>query len=97
MNKLAPMLLAALLAGGAAQASDSSLSQVDEAPSAGAMAFDLLLVRPLGLVTTVLGTGIFILQLPFDFGSENSKGKAFDPLVAEPARYTFVRELGSTE
>lgn len=97
MNKLAPMLLAALLAGGAAQASDSSLSQVDEAPSAGAMAFDLLLVRPLGLVTTVLGTGIFILQLPFDLGSENSGSKAFDTLVAEPARYTFVRELGSTE
>lgn len=96
MNKLAPMLLAALLAGGA-QASDSSLSQVDEAPSAGAMAFDLLLVRPLGLVTTVLGTGIFILQLPFDFSNENSKSKAFDTLVAEPARYTFVRELGSTE
>jgi hypothetical protein len=97
MNKLAPMLLAALLAGGVAHASDSSLSQVDEAPSAGAMAFDLLLVRPLGLVTTVLGTGIFILQLPFDFGSENNKSKAFDTLVVEPARYTFTRELGSTE
>ena len=95
MNKLAPLLLAALIAGSAH--AQSTLSEVEDSPGAGAMAFDLIFIRPLGLVSTVLGTGVFVLQLPFNFGSENSKDKAFEKLVKEPARYTFTRQLGSTE
>lgn len=95
MNKLIPLLLATLIAGTAH--AQSTLSEVDDSPSAGAMAFDLLFIRPLGLVSTVLGTGVFILQLPFNFGPENDKNQAFETLVVEPARYTFVRQLGDTE
>lgn len=96
MNKLLPLLLAAAIAG-TAQASDSTLPQVGEPPSAAAITFDLFVARPLGLVTTVLGAGIFVLQLPFTLGPENSASQSFDTLVAAPARYTFVRQLGSTE
>ncbi|MDP3859138.1 MAG: hypothetical protein Q8Q73_15395 [Stagnimonas sp.] len=95
MNKLVPLVLAALIAGSAH--AQSTLSEVEDSPGAGAMAFDLIFIRPLGLVSTVLGTGVFILQLPFNFGAENNKDKAFEKLVKEPARYTFTRQLGSTE
>lgn len=95
MNKFAPVVLAALLAAGSAQA-QSGLSEVDDTPGAGAMAFDLIFVRPLGLVTTVLGTGIFVLQLPFDIGSQNKVDVAFEKLVKEPARFTFTRQLGDS-
>lgn len=96
MRLLAPAVLAVTLLAGSAHA-QSTLSVVEEKPSAGAMAFDLIFVRPLGLVTTVLGTGVFVLQLPFALGPENSVKTSFDSLVMEPARYTFVRQLGSTE
>ena len=96
MRLLTPVVLAAALLAGSAHA-QSTLSVVDDQPSAGAMAFDLLFVRPLGLVTTVLGTGVFVLQLPFALGPENNVQTSFDSLVVEPARYTFVRQLGSTD
>ena len=96
MRLLTPVVLAAALLAGSAHA-QSTLSEVNDQPSAGAMTFDLLFVRPLGLVTTVLGAGVFVLQLPFALGSENNVQTSFDSLVVEPARYTFVRQLGSTE
>jgi len=95
MNKLAPLLLAAMVAGSAH--AQSTLSEIEDGPGAGAITFDLIFIRPLALVSTVLGTGVFILQLPFDIGPENRVDKAFETLVKEPARYTFTRQLGSLE
>ena len=68
----------------------------EKTPSAAAMSADLLLVRPLGLVSTVAGTGIFILSLPFTLIS-GSVGTAADKLVADPAVFTFDRPLGEFE
>lgn len=65
-----------------------------DTPSAGAMAVDALLVRPLGLVATVLGTGLFIVSLPFSLTGMNVE-KADQRLIVEPARYTFQRPLGN--
>ena len=90
-------VLAALLLATAVHAADPVRTGIDDTPSAGAMAFDLLLVRPLGLVSTVLGTGLFILQLPFDVAQPDGARAPFEKLVADPARFTFTRPLGSSE
>ncbi|KEZ76530.1 hypothetical protein [Salinisphaera hydrothermalis] len=62
-------------------------------PSAAAMAFDAVIVRPASLVATVAGTGLFIVSLPFSLLGHNTD-KAGERLVAEPAKYTFTRPLG---
>ncbi len=62
-------------------------------PSAGAMAIDILAVRPLGLAATLLGTGLFVVSLPFSALGGNV-GEAADALVKSPARFTFARPLG---
>lgn len=62
-------------------------------PSAAAMTFDAVVVRPMSLVATVAGTGLFIVSLPFSLLGHNTD-KAGERLVAEPAKYTFTRPLG---
>lgn len=69
-------------------------SVVDTTPSAGTMAVDLVVVRPASLVATVVGTGLFILQLPLDLIGWQSPGPPARKLVIEPAQFTFTRELG---
>lgn len=57
---------------------------------------DVLLARPLGLVATVVGTGIFVAALPF----EALSGDVREParlLVVEPARFTFTRPVGQID
>lgn len=69
-------------------------SSADSAPSAIGMAADLFIARPLGLAATVLGTGVFVVALPFALIS----GNVADParrLIAEPAEFTFTRPLGA--
>jgi hypothetical protein len=57
------------------------------------MLVDVVVVRPLGLVTTVAGAALSVIALPFTLpsGSVNASVQA---LVVEPARYTFGRPLG---
>lgn len=69
----------------------------DDAPSAGAMAFDLVVIRPLSLVATMLGSGLFLLQLPLDLVQGTPPIDPAQKLVVEPARYTFDRPLGVME
>ena len=69
----------------------------DNAPSAGAMAFDLVVIRPLSLVATMLGSGLFLLQLPLDLIQGTPPIDPAQKLVVEPARYTFDRPLGVME
>jgi hypothetical protein len=57
------------------------------------MVVDALVVRPLGLVATILGCGLFIISSPFSFLGGNI-GEAGSKLVADPAKFTFVRPLG---
>lgn len=64
-----------------------------EKPSALAMTGDLLLVRPTMLVITAVGTGVFLLSLPFSLMGGNA-AEAGDTLVVQPAKTTFVRCLG---
>jgi len=54
---------------------------------------DLVLQRPFGLATTVVGIGTWIVSLPFTVFS-GSTGNAGEVLVAEPGLHTFTRPLG---
>ncbi len=57
------------------------------------MAIDLVIVRPLGLAATALGSVVFLASLPFSIPGGNAD-KASEKLVAEPFKFTFARKLG---
>lgn len=61
--------------------------------ASGKMAADAVLVRPLGIVATVLGGALFVVSLPFSALGGNTK-EAADRLVVDPAKFTFARPLG---
>jgi uncharacterized membrane protein len=65
----------------------------DTQVTAGKMAADALLVRPLGLVATVVGSVLFVVALPFSAlgGNVNEVGQR---LVVDPALFTFKRPVG---
>ncbi len=54
---------------------------------------DFVFLRPMGIVSTALGTVFFFASLPFSVPT-GSLGVAFKKLVAEPAIFTFARPLG---
>jgi hypothetical protein len=62
-------------------------------PSASVIAFDAILGRPLGLATTVAGTGVFVVTLPFSAASQSVDTAAWG-LVGAPGGWTFVRPMG---
>lgn len=71
-----------------------------ETISAEAMAADLAFVRPVGIISMIAGTFLFVFSLPFSFSEgsmeENRQeiGKTLDKLIVEPSKYTFNRRLG---
>lgn len=68
----------------------------EETPAAYAMVADAVIARPMLLAATVVGTGVFVLTLPFTLAS-GSVGKAGKALVVEPGEATFVRCLGCSK
>ncbi len=85
------MILASLLM--FALPMQSQAEEIFETPSAVAMALDGLIVRPITLVATVLGTAIWVVTLPFSLLGGNA-GDAAEALIMTPARTTFIRCLG---
>ena len=69
---------------------------VGEDRNAPAMIFDLVVLRPLGLVGFAVGTAFFIVSLPFSLIGGNT-GQAAQKLVVVPAKYTFTRPLGAED
>jgi len=65
----------------------------DEEISTENMVADALIVRPLGIVATILGAGLFVISLPFSALGKNVK-EAGQKLVVAPAKFTFTRPLG---
>jgi hypothetical protein len=57
------------------------------------MLADLFLVRPIGLVGSVLGAAVFVVSLPFTLPT-GSTGDAAKELLGKPLEYTFNRPLG---
>jgi len=64
-----------------------------EDPSGGAMIFDFIIVRPVGIVATAVGSVFYVVSLPFSLLGQNP-GEAGEALVKEPAAFTFTRPLG---
>jgi hypothetical protein len=62
-------------------------------PSSTVMAFDAVIGRPLGLASTIVGTGVFVVTLPFTLPSETSEEAAWG-LAGQPTGWTFMRPLG---
>jgi hypothetical protein len=62
-------------------------------PSGDAMLYDTLVMRPAGLVATVVGSVFWLISLPFSAAGGNVD-TATEKLVKEPAAYTFKRPLG---
>ncbi|MBM4274926.1 MAG: hypothetical protein FJ134_10780 [Deltaproteobacteria bacterium] len=65
-------------------------------PSSAVMFLDAAVGRPLGLATTIVGTTLFVVTLPFTAPS-GSAGEAAHGLVVQPAGWTFVRPLGRSD
>ena len=70
-----------------------SFAGPEDEPTPGAMAADLIIARPVGVVLTALGAAAFVASLPFSALGGNI-GKAGKVLVVDPARAAFVRCLG---
>ncbi len=62
-------------------------------PSSAVVAADAILGRPLGLATTIVGAGVFVVTLPFSLASDSTDEAGWG-LVGRPAGWTFVRPLG---
>lgn len=57
------------------------------------MAADLVAIRPLGIVGTVVGFTLYVASLPFSIPGGNSQ-EVWETTVETPAKFTFVRPLG---
>lgn len=68
---------------------------IDESPSALAMTGDALFARPVLFATTVVGSVVYVVSLPFSLLGGNAE-EAGETLVLGPAKATFVRCLGCT-
>jgi hypothetical protein len=54
---------------------------------------DVLLIRPLGLASIVVGSVVFVISLPVALPTR-SVGKVGQRLVLDPVEFTFVRPIG---
>jgi hypothetical protein len=61
-----------------------------------AVAADAIIGRPVGLLTTALGTGVFVLTLPFTVPSGSVREASWG-LVGQPYGWTFRRALGRND
>jgi hypothetical protein len=65
------------------------------APSGFAVGFDAVLLRPIGFVATVIGTGLFLpAALVSAPGGRDSVQEAWELFVLVPGKYVFERPLG---
>ncbi|MPN47691.1 hypothetical protein SDC9_195295 [bioreactor metagenome] len=76
-------------------ASTPSARAIEDYSSA-AMVADAIVVRPVCLAATVVGSAFFVVALPFSAMSKSVK-RTGQVLVAKPARATFTRPLGDMQ
>ncbi len=90
----AALAIGALLGAAPAAAQSSSLKNADREASV-PVVFDVVALRPVGLMMTGLGTAAYAIFAPFMLVTRpTDMGKPFSALVVKPARYTFVDPLG---
>ena len=90
-NPLAGIVVAALLV--ISPLASARTNTPYDHTSAMTMALDGVIVRPLGLCATVLGTAAWIVTLPFSALGGNV-GESAQELIVKPASFTFTRPLG---
>lgn len=98
---LAISLVGAFSTGGAAQVLGYNMDKTGRGfqevrkgdPSSGAVFADAVIGKPLGLGTTLLGTGLFVVISPLYAWSGHADQVAWD-LIGKPGGWTFVRPLG---
>ena|GEM_PF-2734582 len=56
---------------------------------------DLVILRPVGIAATAIGTGAFVASLPVTYANGTAK-KTSENLVMKPFRFTFERPLGGS-
>ncbi|OGW26209.1 MAG: hypothetical protein A2X59_01855 [Nitrospirae bacterium GWC2_42_7] len=61
-----------------------------------AMIGDIVFARPIGLASIVVGTGFFVLALPFA-AMTGSVDEISEALIVKPAKFTFARPVGNFE
>jgi hypothetical protein len=86
-------LVVSLSAPPKASPADAAVDDWGDDQLAEKMALDTLVVRPVGLAATVLGSVIYVISLPFSYTGGNQY-EAQQALVEDPARHTFQRPLG---
>lgn len=96
IRKISRTLVATVAACLLAFSSVGHARPVDESPSALAMTGDAVFVRPALLATTIVGSAVYLVSLPFSLLGGNA-GEAGETLVVGPAKATFVRCLGCTK
>ena len=77
-------------------AEDSYMAKDRGDVSAEAIIADGLVLRPAGVVATIVGTLAFVVILPFSIPTK-SVNKAAQKLIMDPVNYTFVRPLGQID
>lgn len=68
---------------------------VKEEPAALSMVTDTVLVRPVMLAVTAVGTAFFVVSLPFSLLGGNV-GQAAGTVMVQPVANTFIPCLGCT-
>lgn len=74
---------------GVAQANEQGTESGDDV----AIMFDLMVLRPVGAVASVVGFVVFVGAIPISLITGSFK-KSFRALVAKPFSYTVLRDLG---
>ncbi|RJQ50472.1 MAG: hypothetical protein C4526_11800 [Nitrospiraceae bacterium] len=67
-----------------------------EKPEAEEIIADLIFLRPLGLISFVFGTSVFIVSLPLAAVTKSTK-QTGEVLVKDTFNYTFKRPIGEME
>lgn len=93
MKKFLILVFSLMLLVSTADYTRAASAKVEE-PSGAEYFLDIALLRPVGLVTTVLGTAIYVVSLPISIPTSRAD-EAAEKLVAAPFNYTFKRPLGT--
>ena len=68
-------------------------SNANDDITAGAMAADVLFVRPLGIVSVVVCAAVYIVALPFAAMGGNVN-EVTQQMIVKPVKFTFKRPIG---
>jgi hypothetical protein len=77
------------------QSSDTMDRQGASGPAGDSVLFDVLFLRPVGIVACAVGLAGSVVATPFVITSE-SPSRVYKALVVDPFAYTFKRRVGDT-